>query len=74
MPAANFARYVDVGCGTGLSTIAFADGLKRCKVRARMYGIDISDTQVATAQESNACEGLEYGYFLIVLIETLKSR
>ncbi len=61
LPAPAWRQIVDVGCGTGLGTIAFADARAHHGLHnVRVLGVDSSSTQVATAVESNARDGVEY--------------
>jgi ubiquinone/menaquinone biosynthesis C-methylase UbiE len=48
---------LDVGCGTGLTTLRIADQHPACKV----YGIDLSPKMVQAARDSAAERGLDVG-------------
>jgi SAM-dependent methyltransferase len=53
--AASARRVLDVGCGTGATTLAVA---RRLGAAARCTGVDISEPMIALAQERAAREGM----------------
>ena len=61
LPAADWRTIVDVGCGTGLSTIAVADRRADFHLaHVPIVGLDSSDTQVEAARKNNARPNVTY--------------